>query len=267
MPDIDGSFITRAAAAASLLIVLASPVSAQQPAEQAQTPGFFTRYDFHLNAEALSSDDPRFKWDTHFGGDLDLVDYGLGRAGVLVDYEAVLGNEYRPFDPNQGNYTLETFGSVRGKHLEFIGAFHHVSRHISDRPKRFAVAWNTVDARVLSHWPLGAATLDVNLNIATVVQNSYVDYKWIGGAAIAIRRPVSPKASVFVTGTGQAIGVDGSVPQRSTQTGGRIEGGVHLGGKAGAIELFAGYEKRVDADPLDFLPQRWAVAGFRLLNR
>ena len=32
---------------------------------------------------------------------------------VLVDYEAMLGSEFRPFDPNQGNYTLEASASVR----------------------------------------------------------------------------------------------------------------------------------------------------------
>jgi len=31
--------------------------------------------------------------------------------------------------------------------------------------------------------------------------------------------------------------------------------------------LFAGYEKRVDADPVDRLPQHWGLAGFRLLSR
>jgi hypothetical protein len=62
------------------------------------------------------------------------------------------------------------------------------------------------------------------------------------------------------------FGVDGS-GNRSTQTGGRLEAGVRFNGRAGALELFAGFERRVDADPLDFLAQRWAVAGFRLVGR
>jgi hypothetical protein len=33
------------------------------------------------------------------------------------------------------------------------------------------------------------------------------------------------------------------------------------------LEVFAGYEKRVDADPLDRLSQRWALLGFRLLSK
>ena len=38
-------------------------------------------------------------------------------------------------------------------------------------------------------------------------------------------------------------------------------------GRAGVLELFAGYERRIDADPLDFQPHNWALAGFRLLAR
>src|SRR5712692_2466741 len=79
-----------------------SPVPA--PSTSASSPDFFTHYNFHLSADALSSGDRRFSWQTHFGGDLDLVDYVAGRANLLIDYEAMLGREFRRFDPNQGNY-------------------------------------------------------------------------------------------------------------------------------------------------------------------
>ena len=49
-----------------------------------------------------SINDPRFSWETHFGGDLDVADYVVGRSSILVDYEAVLGDEFRPFDPEPG---------------------------------------------------------------------------------------------------------------------------------------------------------------------
>src|SRR5437764_783665 len=126
MPDIHRSLTLRAAAA--LIVTLAAPVAAQQlPAPRSPSPGFFTRYDFHLTAASLGSDDHRFAWDTWFGGDLDLIDYVVGRAAVLVDYEAVLGSEYRAFDPNQGNYILEASSSARVGQTEIVGFFHHVS--------------------------------------------------------------------------------------------------------------------------------------------
>jgi hypothetical protein len=33
------------------------------------------------------------------------------------------------------------------------------------------------------------------------------------------------------------------------------------------MELFAGYERRADAYPLDRRPLHWALAGFRLVNK
>ena len=95
-------------------------------------------------------------WDTHWGADFDLVDYVKGRVSFLVDYQAVLGNEFRPFDPNQGNYMLEFSGSRRLGRTELVGAFHHVSRHLSDRPKRQAIAMNVLEGRVLRRFDVRA---------------------------------------------------------------------------------------------------------------
>lgn len=51
------------------------------------------------------------------------------------------------------------------------------------------------------------------------------------------------------------------------ERGGRIEAGVRFNGSAGAIELFAGFENRIDADPTDLMSQRWGLAGFRLVGK
>jgi hypothetical protein len=77
----------------------------------------------------------------------------------------------------------------------------------------------------------------------------------------------SPRFGIFARGSGQLFAVDGTVPDRGMQTGGLFEGGVRFNARGGAIELFAGLEKRVDADPLDRKPQHWGFAGFRLLSR
>jgi len=53
------------------------------------------------SAALLAHSDPRFTWDTHWAGDLDLFTYPKGRASFLADYQALLGSEYRPFDPYQ----------------------------------------------------------------------------------------------------------------------------------------------------------------------
>jgi hypothetical protein len=276
MPDSAGySLRRRAALAAFFTLRLAAAAGAQvpQPVVTAAPPQpeFLSRYAFHLSAyELLHVDDAaqRFSWDTHFGGSLDLVDYVGGRGSLLIDYQAVLGSEFRPFDPNQGNYILEASASGRAAATEIAGVFHHVSRHLSDRPKRPAVAWNTIGGRVLRRLRTGGTTVDLDFDLGRVVQHSFVDYTWIGEAEMQVRRDVTPSVGLFAHASGQWYGVDAAAGGgRGSQRGGMAEAGVRLTGPGAALELFAGLERRVDAYPLEPVPRHWGLAGFRLLSR
>jgi hypothetical protein len=274
-----GRAFHRAILAACLILFVAVPLAAQpqptvSPAPAA--PEFLPRYDFHMSIDRLMRSltpqqqlaDKRFSWDSHYGGSFDLVDYVAGRATVTLDYQAVMGSEFRPFDPNQANYMLEA--SVSGRSSEATEAaviFHHVSRHISDRPKTFAVAWNLLGGRFLHRVTAGTTTLDVALEGGRIVQRSYVDYRWLGELNLLVRHTLARQLGVFAHGTGQLYAVDKIVVPRGNQAGGRIEAGIRLHGRGGAMEIFAGYEKRVDAHPLDRLQQRWGLAGLRLLSR
>jgi len=260
-----------------LIVTAGSAAAQQQPIVEPapEKPEFFSRYDFHMTIDRLMRSqspleklvDQRFSWDSHFGGSFDLVDYVVGRASATVDYEAVMGSEYRPFDPNPGNYILEA--SVSGRvspATEGAAIFHHVSRHLSDRPNRLAVAWNLLGARFLHRAEAGSSTVDVAVEGGRVVARAFVDYTWLGEANLLLRHPLNGSVGVFAHGTGQLFAVDESAA-RGTQAGGRIEAGIRLKGRGGAMELFGGFEKRVDAYPLDRVPQRWGVAGLRLLSR
>ena len=97
---------------AACLLMLAASANAQSPDAQAPEPGS-CRVTTFIWARRLIIDDQRFSWDTHFGGSIDAIDYVVGRLSGIVDYEAILGNEFRAFDPNQGNYTLEVSASYR----------------------------------------------------------------------------------------------------------------------------------------------------------
>jgi hypothetical protein len=272
MPDSARSVIYRALTGACFVLALTAPALAQQPlSDPPQQVEFLSRYDFHLSGAGLGSDDhTRFMWDTHWGGDFDLVDYVKGRLSFLVDYQAILGNEYRPFDPNQGNYTLEFSGSGRLGRTEFVGAFHHVSRHLSDRPKRQAIAMNVLEARVLRRFTLRDTTIDVRANVGRLVQQSYVDYTWIGDLDVTVRHSLKPHIGTYGRVFGELYGVNDEdeplLTPRGNQRGGRAEAGVRLSGKGGAMELFAGYERVIDADPLDRRARHWPFAGFRLVK-
>ena len=250
------------------------PASAQQPGPQpvdtpATVPEFFPRYNFQLAANSLSGGDPRFTWDAHFGGAADLVDYVKGRVSVVADFEAVLGSEFRAFDPNQGNYVLETSASGWAGENEIAGVFHHVSRHISDRPKRYAIAWNVLGARFLRKIDVGGGTtVAVIAGAGRIVQHADVDYEWNADVDMIVRRTLNPHVGVFAHGWGEMFTVDPAIRGRTdSQRGGRFEGGVRFDGRGGALELFAGVERRLDADPHDYLPLTWAIAGFRMVSK
>ena len=257
---------------ASIIVFSATPASAQTPqpvvAPAPAGPEFLSRYDFHMDATHLSIEDERFSWDAYFGGSFDLLDYVVGRLGVRADYEAVLGDELRPFDPNQAVYTLEGSFSARvGDRTELFGIFHHVSRHLSDRSKPFAIAWNEIGARVIHRATFGTTTVDADLEGGRAVQHSSIDYRWIGEARLLIRQPLHDRVGLFALGCGQMIRVDEMVNHRGTQVGVLAEAGVRVLARGAALELYAGFEKRIDAYPTSLVSQHWGLAGFRLLSR
>lgn len=240
--------------------------AAQAPPPASTTEGvaFLPRFDFHVSLEHLYREEIRYVWDAHWGGDLDILDYGVGRLTFVADYETVLGSEFRTFDPNQGNYLLEGSASGRvGDGLEVAGVFHHVSRHLSDRPKRQAVDWNMVGGRVRGHGGAGRVEWDGRADLRGVIQNSFVDYTWefetVGLARVAIR----PRVAFNLRGSWQILGVDGT-RARGTQVGYRAEGGLHLAGRGAGVELFVAGEQRIDPYQLEFGTIRWMTAGFRI---
>jgi hypothetical protein len=267
MPESIGSLIRRAALASCFTVVAVARAGAQQPLAEPPSSGqFLSRFDFHLSAAGLAVDDPRFKVDTHWGGDWDLVDYVHGRLMFLADYEAVLGDQFRLFDPNQGNYTLEVSSSFRAGGTEFAGVLHHVSRHLSDRANRLAIAMNVAEARVLRQIDVGQTTLALRADGGPVIAHAYVDYTWMAVGEALLRRPLTPHVGLLGRAHAEIYGVDHAIAGRSRQQGGRLEAGVRLAGSRGALELFGGYERVVDAYPLDRQPLRWAFAGFRIVN-
>jgi hypothetical protein len=275
MPDAFRSLTSRGAAAGCVLLLCAAPLYAQHEplSNPPSTPQFLSRYDFRMAAAALSGDHERFRWDTHWRGEFDLVDYVRGRMTFLGDYQAVLGNEFRPFDPYQSNYTLAVSGSLRFGPTELIGVIHHVSRHLGDRVKKRpdgsdeTIAINVLVGRVLRRIRAGATEVDVRAEIGRVIERAYMDYTWNTVADVTARRAVTDRTAVYARGILELLGVDREIAERGRQHGHRIEAGVRVFGTRAALELFGGYERVIDADPLDRLPRNWGFAGFRLLNQ
>ncbi len=242
------------------LLAGASPALAQNAAQ------FVPRYDFHMGADHLSGDDARFVWDANFGGDIDFVDYGRGRMTFAANYEAMLGEQLRRFDPNQGKYLLDLSMSLRGRGVEVAALFHHTSRHLSDRFKRDPVDWNMFGARIGRDVRRGGMLFQARGDVLGTLLKSNVDYNWEANGDVHVRLPVRPHVSGIAAATLRLVGVDGT-RNRGTQSGERVEAGVRLEGTAGAIELIVAGERRIDAYPLDFSPMSWFSAGFRFVSR
>ncbi len=267
MPDSIRSLMLRAAVAACLILTAVTPALAQHPPDAPSGVQFLSRYDFTMSAAALSGGDERFSWDTHWAGDFDLVDYGSGRATFLCDYQALLGNEFRPFDPYQSSYLLEASGSVRLGRVEVAGVLNHVSRHLGDRFKRIAVAENSLGVRVIHEAVLKRDTsVALRVDVRKVIARAYVDYTWMGGLDLTVRRTLTPRTSLYGQAVGEGYTVDPAIAGRTHQYGGRAEVGVQLKGVRGNLELFGGAERVIDADLLDRVTRRWAFFGFRIVG-
>ena len=63
---------------------------------------------------------------------------------------------------------------------------------------------------------------------------------------------------------GEVIGVDEETRGKNRVCGGRVEGGLRLRGEAATLEVFIGYERRIDAFPTDRYRVRWTTIGFRV---
>ena len=143
--------------------------------------------------------------------------------------------------------------------------FHHVSRHLSDRAKRFPVDWNMLGGRIAG---VAATRPDVSLAAASTSAASsrsrIVDYRWELEPACAPRVALQPRVARGRDRRRSAcVGVDGT-RDRGTQTALRVEGGSASTAAARALELFVAAERRIDPYPLEFSTVTWLTAGFRI---
>lgn len=249
------------------LVACASPAAAQT----AQTSGspqidYLTRFGYYVSMEHLVSEEQRFVWDANWGAELDIVDYGLGRFMFVANYQTILGSEFRAFDPTQGNYILEGSLSARARAVELSAVFHHVSRHLSDRFKRFPVDWNMMGGRVHAKTTRGRAEIQGRADLRAVILHSFVDYRWEMDSDVNARVRILPRVAAVAAGGLHVIGVDGT-RNRGTQYGFRAEGGVALEGRAVDAALFLAVERRIDPYQLEFSTATWLTAGFRISSR
>ena len=180
---------------------------------------------------------------------------------------ALLGSEFRPFDPYQSNYLLEAIGSYRFGQTEVLGVLNHVSRHLGDRFKPLAVAENSLGPRVMRRFTFDDKTLEVRGNVRKVIARAYVDYTWMADIDLIAegRRPPETRRVRTRIRPAHHRGQDNR-RTRSTSPAAESKPAFCCSGVKGDMELFVGGERVIDADQLDRVPRRWAFVGFRLLR-
>ena len=260
--------VRHAVVVAGLLGLLATvPALAQAPRAITPAPerwGLFTNYNVHIGIETVSGDDPRFQFDMDAGGDLDIWDYVRGRVNTAFNYEAILGEEYQPFDPNQGNYSIEISSSVRVGATEVAGVYHHTSRHLGDRPKVFGIGWNLLGVQVAHARTSSVSDWQVRARAARTTVNWFVDYAAEFTGDARYRRVLTPHVAVVGRASGILRTIDRRLSARASQRGGRLEGAVRFIGRGAGMEFYTGVEQRIEADAIEARPTRWAFLGFRV---
>lgn len=256
------------------LVVLALGLPGRAQAQSASAsivdppaaPTFVSRSAFDVSFAHLTSDDPRFVWAARVTADVDVVDYVRGRVRFWGEYEGVLGSERRLLDLNHENFIVEGSSSWRVRSSELSAVFHHVSRHLSDRPNENVVAWNTLGIRATHALTARGTRYQGYLEATNVLQHTYVDYAWTSTLRVDVDRPLSSRTSFVAMGTGSLVGIDSSRSTRDRQCGARFESGILLKGHAGGAEFYAAYERRIDAYPLARQRARFWEVGFKLVG-
>lgn len=231
-----------------------------------RAPGVLTQFRTTLDLSALAGADAdsRFNWDADVRLDIDLFDVGVARANLLAGFETIIGGELRDVDPNQNNYVVDLSLFVRLPRGEIGGTFHHVSRHLGDRADQGSVSWNMVGVSYGDRFTIGPVRVAAGARAMGTVERASVDYTaqfdWFGDVEV----PLARRVSAIAAAEGVIAPVDRTLFRRTTRRGGLVLGGVRFPTGAGAIDLYAAWEQRIDAGQFTRDTARWFRLGLRL---
>ena len=228
--------------------------------------GFLTRYNVHVTGDRVTGDgQSQFKWDPDIGVDMDVFDLKWIRGNVFMNVETMVGDERRAIDPNQSAYTFDLSVFTRLPRGEFGTTFHHISRHRSDRQNPGAPSWNMLGFSYGERVRVGAFEIEALGRWLSMIESSEVDYEQEFNGFVRLLRPIGERVSLLGEIDGAAVLVDKTMFGRTTQYGGRLEGGVRIKGGVGALELLLGRERRIDPDIFARTPIRWTRFVFRFV--
>jgi hypothetical protein len=219
----------------------------------------------HLEAARYAPSEQALRWTTWIGGGASLVRVRGISAYGSAEVETIVGDERRAFDATQANYHLEIGLAARRAGLDLNPFFHHVSRHLVDRPKPEAVDWNVLGLR-LSRRLERAVPARLTVGIGHTTLASLVGYGWELTARAEAEWPRERPAAGYAIASARALTAQPSAQfPRDGFVDLAIEAGARVHREARVLSLFAAFERRHDVF-VDRPGERdRALIGFRVL--
>ena len=204
-------------------------------------------------------------WMGWIGAGAGLLQAGGVTAYFTADVETIIGNTRRAFDASQANYHLEAgLRRAVGERYQAALFFHHVSRHLVDRPKVQAVDWNVLGLRFAGRRP-GRVPVGFVLGVGHTTLASLVGYRWEATGHLDAALLSGPSGEAYVAGDVRFVTVArspafprGDFLDRSAELGGRWR----RGGRT--LETFVAWERRNDVFLEAPGARTRALLGFRI---
>jgi hypothetical protein len=188
-----------------------------------------------------------FVWDTWIGAGAGLVRVKAATGYITADVETILGRERRSFDANQAGYHLEGGVRVQAGRQIVIPFFHHVSRHLLDRPKTQLVDWNIVGVRVTGPLPRelpGAGRYSAS--VGHTIEWRSVGYEWELTGVVDLELSRRTWGTPFVEAHLRFVTVDARARPGGDFVDFLGQAGVRFARGGRNLDLFLAYEHRND---------------------
>ena len=246
-------------------VVLAAVLAA--PAAGAGDVALLPDTALHFEGAGYAPSETELQWTTWIGAGVGVLTVRHATGYVAGDVETILGDERKPFDAYQVNYHLEAGIRVPVGSVLLVPFFHHVSRHLIDRPKTPTVDWNVLGLRAVGALP---AALRVPgryaVSLGHTVETTHVTYGWelTARAEAEVRR--WSWAAAYLRVAARAVTTSDPAPPRDGFLDFAAEGGIRVRRGERHLDFFLAYEHRNDVFLLDPGSRDRALFGLRLAS-
>jgi len=265
MPAVSRAFTCSIIALAAGAMAAVAPAWAQvEPSAPAVWPKILTRGLFSANGEFVKSDTPNRPADALVHVALDVLDLGAVRIPFDFTFAAAFNNRRYPVFVD---YSYLIGPAVRLGGIDVTAFLHHTSRHVHDVVRPEPVSWNQVG--LSASGTVVSGRLGLRWAASTTwyppYARRYVDYSWDVAGAVRAIYTISPRSAYYAGGVVRVLRCMPEIAGRDGALGTRIETGMNLAFGFGRVDVFAGFDRRIDPATFSRTVQNYYVAGVRFM--